>query len=340
MGDFRPSWAGEFLLGQGVAFGAEDGQILIVEKDGRKLRADPPLLPGAETAEAVNGLAFIGNWMGVSTRSDVIFADLPRQEVVRAHYGGHGVIVGPDGHFVAPLGAAGLLFFKPMEGADLPVTIRRPRSSDLYFYRVTSLAGQNGQHVVVAATRRDGIAAMPFDSTERGLHTLTFESFDAIDVCPLDKLSLAVAALGKDGTIVMCRDVIGETPRTQTSDAVKFPDIRGTAYRILNSGGSLVVFTSQATYFLRDMAARFLQGDFSNGKTSRVTTLAFPIKAIDANIVDEDWLMIITSRRVLTMDLRKFDWGRQRGSGREEQAGQPITFSPAWHVHDDQLVGV
>ena len=325
LGDFRATCVGEFPPGQGVAFGAEDGQILLIDKDERTSRGK------TEVDEAINGLAFLPDWIGVSTRNEVRFLDRLRGEFVPVPYGAHGVIVGPDGHFLAPLGTTGLLFFKPMEGGSLPVTISRPRTSELYFYRVISLTGPSGQQVIAAATRRDGIAAMPFDSPERGLHTLTFEALDAIDLCPLGKSSLSVAALGKDGTIMMCRDVVEETLKRRASVTTRFADIRGTAYRVLNAAGNLIVVTSQAIYFIGEMVTNFLQG-----KAGPVTVLEFPIKAIDACVVNETWLMVLTSRGALRLDLRKLNWGEQREGGQEHRASEPATFSPTWHRHAEQ----
>jgi len=332
--DFKTSWVGEYPPGQGIAFGAEDGRILLVNKDERIDK----LLPAPGTDEAINGLAFLRDWVGISTRNEVLFVDVtPRQHptAVRAPYGAHGVIVGPDGNFVAPLGTTGLLVFRPMEGENLPITIKRPRKSELYFYRVISLTGLKGEPVIAAATRRDGIAAMPFDSPERGLHTLTFEGLDAIDLCPLGRSTLAVAALGKDGTIMMCRDVIEETLKRQASVTTRFPDIKGTAYRVLNATGNLIVVTSEAIYCLGQMATNFLQG-----KTGPVTILEFPIKAVDANIVDEHWLMIVTSRGMLQLDLRRLNWGEQRENGTERRVTNPTILSLPGQGREIELVRV
>ena len=331
LGDFKASWVGEYPLGNGVAFGGEDGRILLVNQDGT--------ISGhakADTNEAINGLAFLPGWMGISTRNEVQFVDVPRGECVPVPYGAHGVVVGPDEQFVSPLGTVGLLFFKPAKEEKLPVTIRRPRNATLNSYRAILLKGPNGQNVVATATRKDGIAAMPFDSSNRGIHTLTYETFDAIDLCSLAPSSFAVAVLGKDGAIMMCRDVIEETLKKQASVTTRFADIRGTAYRILNAKGTLVVLTSQAIFFLGDMATNFLLR-----KPGPVTILEFPIKAIDANIVNEHWLMIVTSRGVLKMDLRKLNWGEERENGFSHRLRQQANFLPAWQGREvEQLVGV
>jgi len=330
LGDFEATWAGEYPPAQGVALGAEDGRILLAAKDGNIVgRAK------AESDEAINGLAFLPNWMGISTRAEICFVDVtPGQEptFVPSPYGAHGVIVGPDEQFIAPLGTNGLLFFKPQAGEELPLTISRPRARNLYIYRVISMIGSSGQRVVAAATRRDGIAAMPFDLPERGLHTLTFDGLDAIDLCQLGPSSLSVAALGKDGTIMMCRDVIEDTMQKHASMTIRFADIKGTAYRILNAHGALIVATSRAVYFLGGMLE-----NFSQGITEPVTIQEFPIKAIDANIVNEHWLIIVTSRGVLKLDLRKLRWDAQHDNGHQRQV-MATSLSPAFMGQVEPMV--
>jgi hypothetical protein len=319
LGDFKSSWVGEYVPGQGMAVGADNGEIMLIDKDGKALRTT------SELDEAINALAFLPGWIGVSTRSEIQFVAMQRGECVPVRYGAHGVIAGPDGHFLAPLGSVGLLFFKPMKGDKLPVVIRRPRRDQLYFYRVVALTKSSGQHIIAAATRKDGIAAMPFDSPAHGLRTLTFESLDAIDLCSLQEGTLSVAVLGKDGTIMICRDVVEETARKQASMTTRFADIKGTAYRLLYSMGNLIVVTSQAIYCLGGLVANFL-----HGKTDLVTIQEFPIKAIDANVVDEKWLMVVTSRGVLRLDLRKLEANEKRENGHVQRATVPTILSPAW----------
>jgi hypothetical protein len=322
LGEFKASWVGE-CPGQEIALGGDDGRILRVNGDGTIVG---PLEVG--TDEAINGLAFLPNWIGISTRNEVCFVDTTPGEgptIVPVPFGAHGIIVGPDGHFVAPLDTTGLLFFKPMKGQNLPITILHPRQRELCFYRVISISGPNGQRVVVAAARQDGIAAMPFDLPERGIHTLTYEAFDAIDVCPLAPSTLAAAALGKDGTIILCRDVIAETIKKQASVTTRFADIQGTAYRVLHAAGKLVVITSRAIYFLGEIVTNFLQG-----KTGPVTILEFPIKAIDANVVGDQWLLIVTARGVLKLDLRKLKWSEPGENGHERRVIEPTPLSPLW----------
>ena len=76
---------------------------------------------------------------------------------------------------------------------------------------------------------RGGTVLRQYHSThhKRGLHTLTFEAFDAIDLCSLGLvLSFGCRALGKDGTIMMCRDVIEETLNKRASVTTRYAAIK------------------------------------------------------------------------------------------------------------------
>jgi hypothetical protein len=325
--EFRVSWAGKYPPGQGIALGGEDGRALLIDKAGNgDLRA-------TELDEAVNGLAFLNNWMGVSTRDEVRFIDMLGKEFFSVPYGGHGITTGPDGNFVSPLGTTGLLFFKPVQGESSTYPISRPRKRELDYYRVISLNGPNGEAVLACAARREGIVAMAFDAPER-LHALTFEALDAIDLCQIENSSLAVAALGKDGAIVICRDVLEDTKKRHRPFAIRFPQFKGTAYRILSAGEILVVFTSQATFFVKGLMAYALQG---NGAS--VTILEQPIKAIDANVIQENKLIVVTSRGFVTLDLRKLNWQEHSQNGHAYRLAEPSALSPVWQGRDvDQLV--
>jgi len=88
-------------------------------------------------------------------------------------------------------------------------------------------------------------------------------------------------------------------------------------------------------YFLGEMVTDFLQG-----KTGPVTILEFPIKAIDANIVNEHWLMIVLSRGVVKLDLRRLNWSKQGENGHKHCVRELTPLSPVWQGRDvEQLVG-
>jgi hypothetical protein len=116
----------------------------------------------------------------------------------------------------------------------------------LYAYRVTGLLSESGIEVLACAARTGGVVAGEFTGSQPTyrMRTATHSGLDVIDICPLlsGSKSLAVGALGRDGTIVLFHDVLtDEKPVT-----VKFKKVQGTAYRLLSHGGELYSARSDA----------------------------------------------------------------------------------------------
>jgi hypothetical protein len=103
---------------------------------------------------------------------------------------------------------------EPPIGPGTSVTAFGDNQEGLYVYRVISLQLQSGTDVLICAARTGGIAAGTFSGPQATyrMRTATFNGLDVIDICPLDLgvNSLAVAALGRDGTIILFRDVLAE----------------------------------------------------------------------------------------------------------------------------------
>src|SRR5436309_1865580 len=103
--DFEVSWAGASSLDNSTfCFGSEDGRLLWTDPNG-EFRMNLP--SGTESAEAVNGVAFIPNWLCVTSRSQVNLITVPQnleEQPLLAHFplGAHGVISGSSGYFFAP----------------------------------------------------------------------------------------------------------------------------------------------------------------------------------------------------------------------------------------------
>ena len=110
--DFDISWAGLARpWREGFCFGSEDGRIKFTEFDSPE---GPDPIVVAESREAINGVAFSGAMMAVSTRGEVVFwhvsdSSTEGYESRTFAAGAHGVTVTPMGTFVAPLGIDGLL---------------------------------------------------------------------------------------------------------------------------------------------------------------------------------------------------------------------------------------
>src|SRR5947209_4116320 len=72
--DFDISWAGENPWDQGFCFGSEDGQLLFRSVDGQNAKISKAVV---KSGDPINGVAFLGTTTAVSTRSEVVFFDLP-----------------------------------------------------------------------------------------------------------------------------------------------------------------------------------------------------------------------------------------------------------------------
>ncbi len=302
---FDVCWAGPSPVGHGFCFGSTDGLILFADEEGRQL---PDLKPGpgigSAAREAVNGVVRVGTWAVVSTRADVNFWPLPgteggHEEGWAAQYGSHGVSATASGHVIAPLGRNGIMVVEPPYRSETPPTALGDTREALYVYRVIGLRSHSGKEAIVCAARTAGIAAGEY-SGPKTTHTMrkaVFEGLDVIDVCPLDADgdSLAVAALSRDGSVILFRDVLAdEKPLT-----MKFKSVQGTAYRVLSYRGELYVLTSRGVHVLGKLSARFLADELHDGVVTQI--LPVPMDAVDANLA-EHWLLV-----VLPDEVRRFD---------------------------------
>lgn len=302
--DFDVSWAGSSLPWRpGFCFGSEDGRIRFVEVAGTG--GSVKAFPATTTDEAVNSVAFSGGMMAVSTRAEVVFWKTmagPEEEVERTIYSGgaHEVIASRAGRFIAPLGTRGILITGP-GFVDLKTTIVKPRGKPFYSYKVASLAsGAEGESLIIAA-RREGIVISSVPSEGGGVvRMLKAPGSDIVDVCGLDSESypLAAAALGIDRTVYLMRDVhdVGRTP------TLRFPGLKGRAYRLLSAHGHLFMLTSEFLYAFPDLAARFLGDGRGDGP---MMARALGYQAVDAYLADE-WLLVVMPDSVISMKVDDF----------------------------------
>jgi hypothetical protein len=330
--DFEVSWAGPNPFRPGFCFGSEDGRLLFTDEDGNDVSGRGPT-KSSDSGEAINGVAGLQRWLAVTTRADVSVIAIPTKKgeklpVAVFPGGAHGVIVTPSGYFISPLGRSGVLMLKPEMGAEQTVTIVGTATADgPYFYRAICL--KDGMTEVLAyATRVAGVARMEFKPEEKE-HLLTAVAFDGLDVVDLCVLapggdSLAAAAVGKDGTLVLFRDVLRPPPV-----AMKFDAIKGTAYCLLSIRGDIFLLTNKGLYVLAELAARFLEGQSLTEITTPV--LALPMEAVDANLYQDRWLLV-----VMLDGVRRYDVGLLHAAAQERRsavASQPSevrSISPDW----------
>lgn len=331
---FEVCWAGPHPFQRGFCFGSLDGRILFTDEEGVPLI---PMEQGSNSREAINGVARVGIWVAVSTRQEVNFRRLlgtegSPQALLSIPYGAHDITTTPNGYFIAPLGRNGMMAVRPPFTAATQLTIYG-FSESLYAYRVISLRSQNGGEVLACACRLGGVAVGEFPSTQPKpqMTTATFEGLDVVDICPLDPGadSLAIAALGRDGTLILSQDVLQD----KKPFTMKFSSVKGIAYRVLSCRGDVYVLTSKGMYVLGKLAERFLAKELSRGIITPVAPL--PMEAVDVNLAANRWLLV-----VMTNEVRKFDADsihqsipEQLGHG-EFQEYQETILSPDWKQYD------
>lgn len=305
---FEVSWAGANPFQRGFCFGLDDGRLLFTDEEEEPLYNGPT--EGSISSEAVNGVAACLRSWAVSTRSEVVLRTPPLRHEDKflttvLPVGTHGVLATESGYFVAPLGLAGLMVVKPERPSLQPVVLNNALEVGPYFYQVICLRTSSRREVLVCALRRDGVGILPFSgtATSQRLATIAFDGLDVVDVCALapGSESLAAAALGKDGTLVLIRDALQDkVPLT-----LKFDGVKGTAYRVLPWRGHLCILTSDGIYMLAHLAERFVAGEAIEGMCRSLFPL--PMEAVDICSYQDQWLLVVLADEVRMYDLEKMD---------------------------------
>ena len=302
--DFDVCWAGPNpIVENGLCFGFTDGKVLFADALGRPLW---PLGPGSDSGEAINGVARAGTWLGVSTREDVNLLPLPGTPGgfdyhATIPFGAHGITTTADGYFIAPLGRNGIMAVQPPTDRKAIPQAYSAQEPGIYAYRLIILHPKAGSEVIACATRLGGIAVGEFvgGKEKLNLKRATVPGLDVVDICPLEPgtESLAVAALGRDGSVALFQDVL----HGKKSKTTKFRSVQGTAYSIFSSHGDIHILTSKGLYVLGELAGRFLRNELVSGITTPVRVS--PMGAVDANLVYNRWLLIVIPGAVLRLDL-------------------------------------
>lgn len=326
--DFPVTWAGRGRHDDEFCFGSEDGRVRFTTVDGK---------PIAETSadekysEAVNGVAFSGNLMAVSSRSEVVFWEMPKSGETQGRpacvpYGSHGVIASAAGGFIAPLGPGGLMHARMSDdGTSVSIERVRPFDEVLDFYRVVGFASKESE-LPVCAVRRNGIATIDSSGDPKS-PTLNFTihgELDVIDVCSLATSAAPRAAAGlcRDGTVLLFHDVLDQAGRI----AVRLNEIQGTAYRVFCAPEIIVILTSHGLYFFPGMAEHVLHR--KRAPAPPIHGVVEHIEAIDANLVGERWLLVVTTDAVRRYDVSRFGRKLHDKPVHELQTFHPIASAP------------
>lgn len=328
--DFDVSWVGPMPLPQlGICFGSASGQVMFTDYSLNKL-ADPDLVNPSK--EAINGVAFWNGWLAASTRADVTMGSMQvsgsRYNTVGIPVGAHGIVATPNGMFVSPMGRTGLMIFRAGSAANDPVYVLQPKGASMYFCRAVAQLGRDGIDLIAIAARKGGLVV---GETSWGHPTYVMRGaastdVDVVDICLVrsEPSSPSIVALAFDGTLLLVRDALHDPSPL----SLKFNTIGGTPYRVLSAGEDIVVLTSKGVFLLGELASR-LTGGFDLGAfTTQI--FAISVEAVDAAVIADRWLLIVTPDEVLRFDLEAV----RAGKPTDQRNEMPISLSRSWTFND------
>ncbi len=320
---FPVTWAGENPFRPGFFFGSEDGRILLTDEEGKILLGP---MRGSISGEAINGVARSGEWLAVSTREEVTLASMRMETAAKygpmgVPHGAHGVITGPSGTFLAPMGKTGIMRLKPGSGPRDPVGFLSPSKEGMYFYRMIALPGSEGKDFLACATRKGGLglADVNWNNQVYDMAVSNVSEFDAMDVChlggPAD--SPSIGAVGRDGTIVLVRDAL----RRRQLRKIRFRALEGSPFRLMSAQGHLIVLTDQGLCLFPYLSERFVTDTLPDPFGTPVEWLR--LDAVDAATIGGRWLLA-----VLNDEVRRFDLDRIRQS--DQAVGNDVPMEEAY----------
>jgi hypothetical protein len=260
------SWAGECPWTKGLCFGCEDGKLLILPADmGRR---EESIAEQKVASEAINGIAFVGDNVGITSRNEVIIGyrkDVKNLSLGAYEHtfrgGAHGIVGSSQDAFLAPIGVDGLLMVNLLAGHRISISIARNHEVPLNFYRLVRLGDGPAGEVFACAARTDGLLAASFaDGTLAGpLIGHHFNGHDIVDVCPLNdpQFPLAAICLSRNRGLFFVQSVL----ENHAPVALSYRELKGTAYSLLSAQGHVFVLTDEEFSVLPGLATRFLRNE-------------------------------------------------------------------------------
>ena len=335
--DQEITWAGECPWTGGFCFGTESGELLICRNDGQDAL---DVLPIKVSEEAVNGVAFWRNYVGVSTRSQVTVARRSSSEddlirLITTPDGAHGILATPGGRFFAPMGTLGLLRVDLERIDSNAPTLDEPSQAVMNFYKLVYLGDPSQVEVFACAARTSGLLVIrsdrdkPLEITGR-----VSENVDFIDTCsvPSPKWPHAVVGLSLDRSLVFVRDLLGK----EMPQSLHLGELQGTPYSILCLDRHLVVLTSKELVVFPDLLNWYLQGQSSDRPFRYRYT---PIQAVEAYLAYSRYLMVVMDEEVRFFEIPRLgqpmnDYALENGHddlpGMGEAEPLPNTVQPIW----------
>jgi hypothetical protein len=256
------SWAGICPWTQRLCFGTESGALALepTTDEGKSEKVEV-------AKEAINGVAFAGDYVGFSSREEVLVTrrissgSLVLEVLPEVHPGGaHEIIATPGGSMLAPLGIDGLLIVTA-RADELSIGQTRHPFVPLNLYRIVSVAEAATARIYACAARQDGLVVFQLKgdrfTAPPQIHQLRGQ--DIVDVASVanSEHPRATLCLGRDRRLFYFRDVLeAHEPAVLTYDG-----FQGTAYCLLATQGHVFVLTDHEFIRFPHLATRFLGGD-------------------------------------------------------------------------------
>ena len=321
------TWAGYCPWTDAACFGTEDGMLLWPV--GSDVEPEGTIRLSIFEGEAINGVAFSGDLVAISSRSEVRvgFSLSPQgPETVRLYppfnRGAYGVVARAAGGFIAPLGRGGLLFITCDEdrAAYRVGTIVGPPED---FCKLAPLGSGPDGEVFACAARTSGLIAFIIgdEIMRKPIIGHGIEGIDIVYVCSMrsDSAPRAAVALNRDARLLLTHDVLERRPPLMLG----FDDLAGTAYSVHSAHGHIFILTSTELVTLPNLAADFLAG----APMDRVRdTFVMPIQASEAFLVGDDDLFVIAEKRESFMRLADLARGVSLRSGGEGLVQTAVSF--------------
>ncbi len=289
--DDEITWAGECPWTGNYCLGAMSGKVLFLGDSGHLHEA-----ASSETlaVDAINGIAFWNEFIGVSTRSEVVvYRRVPNGfDLVYSGPGGaHCIVATTTGQFLAPMWIYGLLCVDLTPKGGPRGWTASAAGALLNFYMLAPLGEHAKKEVLACAGRNDGLFRIQLDAanTKSDITRLTAPDVDFVDVCALDRVRqpCAVAALCRDGSVVIVRNLLMDVQLQM----IRIEGIQGTPYAIRAAMGHLFVLTSEQLTLIPDFASWYFDGERSD---RLLHYRQMSVQADDVFIANEKELLLLT----------------------------------------------
>jgi hypothetical protein len=302
-------------LTPGYCFGFEDGTIGFATPDGRFRTAPIKVSP---SGEAINGIAFKGDLLAASTRSDVVLTQMPlpapggKFERAVFHGGAFDVVPTATRGFAAPMGRRGIMLLEDNHSKRTVVRIFKPPGDDINAYKIACVPNLSGGELIACAARRRGLLAMSLSAGELRDHgrRLRPSGVDFVDVSPMgyEEFPYAVAGLGIDSSIHLVKDLLND----RSFKTLHFHAPGETAYRVLATEGHIFLLTNKRLCVFLGMAERFLRGLSLEGLFFAHT---LDVEAVDISLTPDRMLLITMLDSVGFIPIDTFVYAGEHGPG-------------------------